>query len=56
MMQYFVRWEIDIEADSPREAAEIARVIQLDAGSTAVVFDVQKPGEDDFEMIDLEED
>ena len=38
--QYQVRWEIDIEADTPQEAAEEALHIQRDADSIATVFDV----------------
>ena len=38
-MNYRVTWEIDIEADSPREAAELARACQVRPGTTAVVFD-----------------
>ena len=37
--QYQVRWEIDIEADTPQEAAEEALHIQRDADSIATVFD-----------------
>lgn len=36
---YRVRWEIDIEATSPEEAAELARDAQY-PGSMATVFDV----------------
>lgn len=39
-MEYLVTWRIDIEADSPEEAAAIALITQRDTGSTAVVFDV----------------
>lgn len=42
MPDYRVRWEIDIDADSPREAAEKAREIQLDPESTAIVFEVSE--------------
>lgn len=35
---YKITWEIDIEADSPLAAAQIARGIQLDPESTATVF------------------
>lgn len=38
--RYRVEWAIDIEAKTPREAAEIARKIQLDPDSLATVFDV----------------
>ncbi len=38
---YRVSWEIDIEADSPQEAAQLAREINRDMFSTATVFSVQ---------------
>ena len=37
---YHVLWEIDLDADSPQEAAELALSIMLDSESTATVFDV----------------
>jgi hypothetical protein len=40
MNNYRVIWEIDIEADSPEEAAYRALVIHRDPHSTATVFDV----------------
>lgn len=40
-MQYEVRWIIEIEADSHFEAAQIAREVQLDAGSEAIYFQVE---------------
>lgn len=48
MTRYLVTWEIDIEADSPREAAEAALHIQRDPDSIATVFKV------DGQQIDLE--
>lgn len=39
-MEYLVTWVIDIEADSPQEAARKARACQTRKGTTAVVFDV----------------
>jgi hypothetical protein len=46
MKTYLVRWEIDIEADSPEEAAARALMIQRDndPANTATVFDVAEPG------------
>jgi hypothetical protein len=38
-----VRWEINIDADSPREAAEFALEIQRDPSSIATVFNVGLP-------------
>jgi hypothetical protein len=40
MTDYRVVWEIDIEADTPREAAEHALNIQQKHYTTATVFDV----------------
>ena len=39
-MQYRITWEIDIDADTPQEAAKQARNVQLDPESSATVFDV----------------
>ena len=49
---YRVTWEIDIDARSARRAAEIARAIQLDPESAALVFRMETPdgGED---VVDL---
>lgn len=40
MKTYMVAWDIDIDADSPEEAARKAREIQLDPHSLATVFTV----------------
>ena len=53
MPEYRVVWEIDIEADSPRKAAEQARSIMLDPFSSALFFDVKKPNGSTVE-VDLE--
>ena len=37
---YRVRWEIEVEAETPREAAEKARHYQTKPGTTATVFEV----------------
>ena len=51
-MEYRVRWEIDVDGDTPREAAEKALEIQRDQLSTATVFQVEV-GEEEWEEIDL---
>jgi hypothetical protein len=48
--EYRVRWEIDILATSPREAAIEAQKIQRDPKSIATVFDVSKLEKDSTEM------
>jgi hypothetical protein len=42
MPEYRVRWEINIEADTPEEAARIARDYQLDPEAIVGVFDVRE--------------
>ena len=53
MTEYRVTWMIDVEADTPREAAVQALRLQRDPGSWATVFTV-RPGLDEIE-IDLDE-
>lgn len=43
---YRVTWQIDIDADSPEEAAARALIVQRDAESTALVFEVSIDGDD----------
>ena len=56
-MEYLVTWEVNVDADSPKEAAEIAEGIMKDqaAGNTERgVFDVT--GEDgETTRVDLED-
>ncbi|MBD3262045.1 MAG: hypothetical protein GF334_10345 [Candidatus Altiarchaeales archaeon] len=54
MTEYRIVWEINIEADNPREAAEEALRIQRDPESCATVFEVREEGtEEDGVHIDL---
>jgi hypothetical protein len=53
---YHVVWEIDIYAQSPREAAKEAQAIQQDTDSTATVFDVTEEDGHKTVRIDLGED
>lgn len=41
-MEYRVTWIIDVDAASPREAAEKARAAQTRPDTTATVFQVQE--------------
>jgi hypothetical protein len=57
MADYRVAWEIDIEADSPDEAACEAMAIQRNPESTASIFTVRwrsKKGEYWQKDVDLE--
>ena len=38
--EYLVKWEIELDAESPEEAAKLARKYQLDPNSTATYFEV----------------
>lgn len=49
-MNYKVKWEIDLEANSPKEAAQQALDMLQDKGSTATVFKVNG------KLIDLDAD
>lgn len=48
MASYRITWEIDVEADSPYEAAKEAKKIQQDPESTANVFVVEEEGSDPY--------
>jgi hypothetical protein len=52
-LEFRVIWEIDIEANSPKEAAQEARVIQLTPGISATVFDVWAHAAGKMHRIDL---
>ena len=52
-MEYTVIWEIDIEANSPKEAAEQALKIQRDSSSDAVYFTIREQLSGNEVAIDL---
>lgn len=58
MAEYRVEWAIDIEADTPEEAARLALKIQRDPASTATVFTVtDEDGEmEDFDILAIDEE
>ena len=49
-------WEIEIEADSPKEAAQEARVVQLAPDMSATVFDVSAHVAGKMHRVDLVEE
>jgi hypothetical protein len=53
MAQYRIIWSIDIEADSPEQAAHQARQYQLDPDSTATVFAVTDADTGQEQVVDL---
>jgi hypothetical protein len=55
-LEFRVIWEIEIEADSPKEAAQEARTIQLTLGMSATVFDVWAHVQGKMHRIDLVEE
>ena len=55
MKDYFVSWEIEIRADSARQAAEIAQIIHRDPNSTAWTFLVFEEGRDEAFSINLDD-
>lgn len=56
MTFYHIRWTIEVEADSPVEAAQKALNIQRKPDSTATVFVVHEVDTDRTVLIDLDED
>lgn len=56
MAQYKVYWEMDIEADSPREAAESALRVHRKEDSEAVFFTVEQLSTGESVDIDLLEE
>jgi hypothetical protein len=52
-MEFRVVWEIDVDADSPQQAIERARAVQLDPGMPATVFDVWDYAKQKMQRIDL---
>ncbi len=55
-MEFRVIWEIDIDAEGPKEAAQEARAIQLTPGMSATVFDVWSYVAGKMHRIDLVEE
>jgi len=53
--EFRVRWEIELDADSPRDAARKALEIQRDPSSTATVFHVFGPGGLSPQEVDLKD-
>jgi hypothetical protein len=53
MTGYTVRWEIVIDADSPRDAARKALAIHRDPDSTATVFEILGINGEPNVLIDL---
>lgn len=54
-MEYKIKWVIELEADSPVQAAEFALELLRSPDSTAKVFEVKESGSKDYKTIDLEE-
>lgn len=55
MPTYLVTWEIELDADSPRQAAEKALRIHRDVNSTATCFTVQEFDTPEAVVVDLQE-
>jgi hypothetical protein len=52
-MEFRVIWEIDIHADSPKQAVEAAREVQLSTDMPATVFEVWDHARQKMHRIDL---
>jgi hypothetical protein len=52
-VDYFVSWEIEVEAESPVDAAKLARAAQLEPRARATVFQVFSENAEDPICVDL---
>jgi hypothetical protein len=52
-MDYFVTWEIEIKAESPVEAAKLARMAQTQPNTRSTVFKVFSENAEDAIPVDL---
>lgn len=52
-MEFRVIWEIDIDADDPKAAAQEARAVQLKTNTSATVFDIWEPAAGKMHRIDV---
>ena len=55
-LEFRVIWEIEIEADGAKEAAQEAQIIKLTPGMSATVFDVWAHAAGKMHRIDLVEE
>lgn len=53
MKLYYVKWDIELDAENPQKAAEKALEIMRDPDSTATVFEVSEEGSSDVVTIDV---
>jgi hypothetical protein len=53
MASYLVTWQIDVDADTPEQAAQTAREYQIDTETTANVFAVFDKVTKEETIIDL---
>lgn len=55
MKEYLVTWVIDIDADTPEEAAAQALICQRDNQSTATIFEVIDKETKELTIVDFNE-
>ena len=53
MTKYRIVWETELEADSPREAAEQAAESLRSEEPASTVYSVFEPGQDEVIMVDV---
>jgi hypothetical protein len=52
-MEFFVTWEIEVNAENPVEAAKLARAAQLNLDTRSTVFQVFSEDTEDPSLVDL---
>lgn len=56
MKEYLVTWSIEVSAEHPQEAAEIAQCVQRDLDSLATFFNVTDLESGQLTSVDLSEE
>jgi hypothetical protein len=52
-VEFRVIWEIEIDADSPKQAVEQARALQMDSAMPATIFEVWDHSKQKMHRVDL---
>lgn len=54
MNTYYVQWSIELDAESPEEAARKALEIQRDVNSIATIFNVCLADDPDMDFVEID--
>ena len=52
-MEFRVIWEIEIDADSPKQAADLARALQMNPAMPATIFEIWEHARQKMHRVDV---